>query len=68
MITTILVGVPWLLFYNFLALNLPFGMIAIIIGIASGFGSETSCQENQTGRALFLQLQLISLFVFPLWN
>ena len=43
MITTILVGVPWLLLYNILAINLPFGLIACLIGMISGFGSEQTC-------------------------
>lgn len=40
LMTTILVGYPWLPAYFFLSLNIPFGVIALIIGMAKGFGSE----------------------------
>lgn len=68
MLTTILVGVKWLLVYNLLSLNLLFGLVACIIGFATGFGADASCTEAQPGRALFLQLQLLTFFLFPLWN
>jgi hypothetical protein len=40
LITTVLVGYPWLPAYFFLSINIPFGIIALIIGMAKGFGSD----------------------------
>jgi len=54
MITTILVGVPWLLAYNLLSLNAPFGFIISIYAVIAGFSAEQTCIDMQPGRALFL--------------
>lgn len=45
LITVILVGVPWLIVYNVLSINLPFGMIVCIVAMATGFGANVSCTE-----------------------
>jgi hypothetical protein len=40
LITTILVGVPWLVLFNVLSINFLYGIIALIVGMATGFGAE----------------------------
>jgi len=67
LVTTLLVGVPWLLCYNILALNIPFGIIVSMVGGINGFSSDPTCIAAQPGRALFLQLQLVTFFLYPLW-
>jgi hypothetical protein len=47
LITIILVGVPWLVVYNALAINLIYGVIACIVGMAIGFGADETCKANQ---------------------
>jgi len=42
-ITSVLVGVPWLPAYFALSINIPFGIIALIYGMAVGFGSDATC-------------------------
>ena len=68
LITTILVGVPWLIAYNLLAINLPFGFVVSILGMITGFTADQTCIDAQPGRALFLQLQIITFFLYPIWN
>jgi len=67
LITTLLVGVPWVVLYNILSINQPFGLIVLIIGMATGFGAHETCITNQPGRAHFLQFQVLTLPLFLMW-
>jgi len=67
LITTILVGVKWLPVYYGLTINLAIFFVAVIWGMAAGFGSPDDCQAKQAGRADFLKVQLITLFVYLFW-
>lgn len=68
LITTILVGVPWLPLYFLLSLNVPFGLIVMIFCMAVGFGADETCITNQPGRAMFCQLQIVTFFLYLIWN
>ena len=43
LLTTILVGVKWLPVYYGLTINILVFLIAIIMGLAAGFGSDSDC-------------------------
>lgn len=43
LVTSILVGVPWIPIYLFLSINIPFGVIISIVGAVVGFSAEASC-------------------------
>lgn len=67
LVTSILVGVPWVPIYLGLSLNIPFGIIICIVATVQGFASDESCIRLQPGRAVFLQFQLLTLFLYMMW-
>jgi hypothetical protein len=55
LITTILVGVPWLILYKLLGyLNVIVFLLAVFWGIIAGFTADQTCIDGQKGRAAFL--------------
>ena len=60
-----LTGTNLMHIYYGLSLNVPFGFIAIFVGIAARYGEEgTKCAQYQTFRADYLTYNLITLFVY----
>ena len=67
MITTILVGVKWLPAYFLLTINIILYFVGVFWAIAGGFGAASTCADAQPGRATFLQVQLVTLIMYPCW-
>ena len=67
LITVILVGVKWLPIYYWMSANFLLFLVAVFWGIAAGFGADSTCKTIQPGRATFLQIQLVTLFVYIFW-
>ena len=62
--STALVGVNLVGVYYVLSLNVIFGVVALVIGIASRLGPNgAKCATAQPNRALYLMLQFIPLFL-----
>ena len=62
--STALVGVNLVGVYYVLSLNVIFGVVALVIGIASRLGPKgAECAAAQPNRALYLILQFIPLFL-----
>jgi len=49
-LTTALVNVNLMPLYYFLSINVPFGFIAMLVGVAVGFSAEDDCKSNQPSR------------------
>ena len=54
--TVALVNVDLMKLYYFFSINVPYGIIALFIGLFIGWTSDDDCQVRQEGRAKFLKL------------
>lgn len=57
---TALVGANLLVIYYVLSINVVFGLVALILGLAARFGGA-DCATAQPGRSMYLILQFIPL-------
>jgi 4-amino-4-deoxy-L-arabinose transferase-like glycosyltransferase len=69
LLTTILVGVKWLPVYYLLTINIGLFLVGVFWSIAAGFGADESCtaETTQGSRVGFLQIQIVTLFLYMLW-
>jgi hypothetical protein len=66
-ITSTLVNVNLMPLYNVLSLNIPFGFIAMLFGIAIRFsedGNDCAMENVQMERGRYLSLQIICIFLY----
>lgn len=71
-LTTALVNVNLMPLYYFLSINVPFGFVAMIIGLAFGYSADGSeCMKaefgsgtDQTSRGKYLRDQIYALFLY----
>lgn len=65
-LTTALVNVNLMPLYYFLSINVPFGFIAMLIGVATGYSKTAGgeCLEMQAGRVSYLRDQIYALILY----
>ena len=50
--------------FYIMSLNVPFGFLVSLLGFIKGFSAAADCAENQSARASYLQLQIITFFLY----
>jgi len=66
-LTSALVNVNLIPLFYALSINIPFGFIAMLVGIAARFGADgKDCAEDpaQVERARYLSLQILCIFLY----